>query len=64
MASTDALTYAAALKLTYVTAEWVLLEMGARGGQLTDVIKTEVTARNAALLTAVADAWEAGLASA
>ena len=64
MASVSALAYAAALTPTYVTAEWVLLEMGARGGQLTDVIKTEVTARNAALLTAVADAWEAGLASA
>jgi len=64
MASTDALTYAAALNPTYVTAEWVLLEMGARGGQLTDVIKTEVTARNAALLMAVVDAWDAGLASA
>lgn len=64
MASVDALAYAAALTPTYVTAEWVLQEMGVHGGQLVDTIKTEVTARNAALLTAIADAWDAGLASA
>lgn len=64
MASEDALAYAAALTPTYVTAEWVLAEMAVHGGQLMDVTKTEVTARNAALLTAIADAWDAGLASA